>query len=65
MVGKRSVSVDAEWLVEESVVVGVYEEGEAEQSVNEVVEVAEPREKEEELVIVMESAPPFPPMHLH
>ena len=41
------------------------EEGEAEQSVNEVVEEGEPREKEDELVIVMESAPPFPPMHLH
>ena len=36
-----------------------------EQSVNEVVEVAEPREKEEPWVIVMESAPPFPPMHEH
>ena len=41
------------------------EEGDAEQSVNEVVEVAVPIEKEEPSVIVMESAPPFPPMHLH
>ena len=41
------------------------EEGDAEQSVNEVVEEGEPREKEELLVIVMASAPPFPPMHLH
>ena len=46
------------WVVRE-------EEGDAEQSVNEVVEVAEPREKEELLVIVMESAPPLPRMHLH
>ena len=43
-----------EWREEE-------EEGDAEQS----VKVEEPREKEEELVSVMESAPPFPPMHLH
>ena len=41
------------------------EEGEAEQSVNEVVEEGEPREKEEPSATVMDSAPPFPPMHLH
>ena len=44
---------------------GVVDEGREYIPVNEVVEEGEPREKEEELVIVMESAPPFPPMHLH
>ena len=55
--------VGKEYVLERVVV--TEEEGEAEQSANEVVEVAEPREKEEVLVTVMESAPPFPPMHLH
>ena len=40
-------------------VVAADDEGYAEQPVNEVVEEGEPREKEELLVILMNSAPPF------